>query len=178
MLVCAGDIEQVKGALPIGIGLVNSAMNLTRFCMLTPPEFILFVGTAGSYGNCKPFDIIHSKVAANVEQGFLKKTCYTPLDNIVSASDDVSHETIVNSSNYITASKEISQEYLKLNLELENMEFYSVLSVAREFKIPVGGLFVVTNCCYENAHEEFKANHKEAIAKLENYLEQKGLINE
>ncbi len=170
MIVCAGDIEQIKGALPIGVGLINSAINLTRVCIMNPPEFILFVGTAGSYGNYKPFDIIQSKVAANVEQSFLEKKSYTPLDNIVASTDDVSRETIVNSSNYITASKDISKKFLQLNIELENMEFFSILSVAKEFNIPAGGVFVVTNYCYEDAHKEFKANHKKAIKQLEDYI--------
>jgi len=170
MIVCAGDVESIKGALPVGIGLVNSAINLTRVCIMNPPEFILFVGTAGSYGNYKPFDIVKSKVAANVEQSFLEKKSYTPIDNIVASTDDVSRETIVNSSNYITASKEVSDKFLKLNLELENMEFFSILSVAKEFNIPAGGLFVVTNYCFEDAHKEFKANHKRAIKILEEHI--------
>ena len=171
MLICAGDIEQIKGATPIGVGLINSAINLTRLCIMNPPEFLLFVGTAGSYGRKEIFDIVQSRVAANIEHSFLINSAYTPIDNVVASSENVSQETIVNSSNYITKSKEFSQKYLKLNIDLENMEFFSVLSVAKEFNIPVGGIFVVTNYCYENAHNEFLKNHKSAIKKLEDYLE-------
>ncbi len=175
MLLCAGNNEYIKGATPIGVGLIQSSINLTRICLMNPPEFLLFVGTAGSYGKKEIFDIIESKVASNIEQGFLFKSAYTPLDNVVASSNDVSRETIVNSSNYITTSKEIAKKYLQLGLDLENMEFFSVISVAREFDIPVGGVFCVTNYCYENAHKEFMQNQKEAIAKLEQYLQERGM---
>ena len=175
MIVCAGDIEQFSFAQPIGIGLINSAINLTRACIMNPPEFILFVGTAGSYGNKKIFDIIESKVASNVEQAFLTNSGYTPLDNVVASTDAVSRETIINSSNYITTSKELSDKYLKLNLDLESMEFFSVVSVAKEFNIPVGGIFIITNYCDENAHKDFLTNRVEAMAKLESYIISKGI---
>jgi len=175
MIICAGDIEQFDFAHPIGIGLVNSAINLTRLCLMNPPEFLLFVGTAGSYGKKKVFDIVESRVASNIEQGFLTKSAYTPLDNIVASTDNVSRETIVNSSNYITSSSELSKKYLQLNLELENMEFFSVVTVAKEFNIPVGGVFVVTNYCNETAHKDFMKNRAEAMQKLENYINAKGL---
>ena len=58
MIVCAGDIEQFSFAVPIGVGLVNSAINLTRLCIMNPPEFLLFVGSAGSYGNKNIFDLV------------------------------------------------------------------------------------------------------------------------
>ena len=175
MIVCAGDIEQFSFAQPIGIGLINSAINLTRACIMNPPEFILFVGTAGSYGNKKIFDIVESKVASNVEQAFLTNSGYTPLDNVVASTDAVSRETIINSSNYITISKELSDKYLKLNLDLESMEFFSVVSVAKEFNIPVGGIFIITNYCDENAHKDFLTNRVEAMAKLESYITSKGI---
>lgn len=190
MIVCAGDIEQFKFANPIGIGLVNSAINLTRACIMNPPEFILFVGTAGSYGQKSILDIVYSRAASNIEHSFFNKSGYTPLDNLIVADDvaigknakilnnlveSVSHETIVNSSNYITTSKDISNTALKVGLSLENMEFYSVLSVAKEFNIPAGGVFVVTNYCDSNAHEDFKKNHKEAMKKLEEHIIKRGL---
>jgi len=170
VIICAGDIEEFDFAQPIGIGLVNSAHNLTKLCLMNPPEFLLFIGTAGSYGNRKIFDIVESRAASNIEQGFLTKTAYTPIDNVVASTDDVSRETIVNSSNYITTSQELSKKYLQLNLELENMEFFSILIVAKEFNIPVGGVFVVTNYCNKNAHSDFIKNRAEAMNKLEEYI--------
>jgi len=175
MIVCAGNIEQFSFATPIGIGLINSAINLTKLSLLNPPEFILFIGTAGSYGNYKIFDIIESKTASNIEHSFLNKAAYSPIDNVITASE-VSHDIIVNCSNYITTSSEISKGYLKLGIELENMEYYSVVAVAKEFNIPVGGIFCVTNYCDNNAHKDFIKNHKKAMIKLENYLLHKGIL--
>ena len=45
------------------VGLIETTMNITRLCLFDKPEFLLFVGTAGSYGNHKIFDIVESKTA-------------------------------------------------------------------------------------------------------------------
>ena len=89
---------------------------------------------------------------------------------------NVSHETIVNSSNYITTASKYGSAMEKHGIGLENMEFYSVLSVAREFNIPAGGVFAVTNYTDEHAHEAFKKNHKVAMEKLVTHLEEKRWI--
>lgn len=171
MIVCAGKSESFEYAYPVGIGMVESAMNLTQLCLLDKPNYLLFVGSAGSYGEYKPFDIVQSNGAANVELSFLQNKSYAPIDNvIVSQFEGVSHETIVNTSNYITTDFELAQEFGKHKIGIENMEFFSVLRVAQEFNIPAAGIFIVTNMCDENAHEDFVKNHKEAITKLDAYL--------
>ncbi len=176
MFLCAGNSESFDFALPIGVGLVEAAINLTRLAAMEAPEFLLFVGTAGSYGNRDIFEIVESKTAANVEQAFLTGTAYTPINNVVSAAEDVSRETIVNSSNYITTSEEMAKRFLEKRLELENMEFFSVLAVAKSFGIPAGGVFCVTNYCNESAHEDFLKNQAEAMKRLEEYLRDKGTL--
>lgn len=173
MFICAGESEQFNFALPVGIGITDVAINLTKLCMSEKPKFIFFVGTAGSYGEKQIFDIIESKTAANIENSFFNAGAYTPIDNMVSSAEDVSRETIINSSNYITTDPEISKAYLKKNIHLENMEYYAVLKVARSFGIPVAGAFIVTNYCNENAHEDFMSNHAEAIQKLTEYIKRK-----
>jgi len=166
MILCAGIIESFKFATPIGIGLIESAMNLTRLVLDKKPEQLIFIGSAGSYGKYKPFDIIESNHAVNIENSFLTGDSYTPIKSIVS------RETIniVNSSNYITTDEKLSNKYREINVELENMEFYSVVRVAQEFKIPVKGIFIVTNYCNKNAHNDFIKNHEEAKKMLERYL--------
>jgi len=170
MIICAGDIEQFDFATPVGIGMVNVAVNLTKLCLLNPPEFLLFVGTAGSYGNKKLFDIIESRTAANIENSFFTHGNYTPIDNVISTADDVSRETIVNSSNYITVDPSIAKHYLKNNIELENMEFFSVMKTAEILGIPAGGIFVVTNYCDKDAHQTFIGNHNEGMKRLAEYV--------
>ena len=170
MIICAGKTEQFDFAVPVGIGMVEVAMNLTRICMAEKPKFLLFVGTAGSYGEKKVFDIVESKTAANIENSFFTGGSYTPIDNVVSTTDDVSRETLVNSSNYITTNKSIGKHYLAQNIHLENMEYFAVLKVAQSFGISAGGVFIVTNYCDENAHEDFLKNQKEAMDKLSAYI--------
>ncbi len=174
MIICAGRNETFDFAHPIGVGLIEATMNLTRLALFDKPDFLLFIGSAGSYGNHKIFDIVTSKTAANIELGFLDDRCYTPLENIVSAEDsqNVPRETlrIVNSSNYITTDSVSSKKFLTLGLELENMEFFAVLSIAKEYDIPVTGVFVVTNYCNTNAHKDFMQNHKQAKQLLTEFI--------
>lgn len=162
MIICAGNNETFDFAQPMGIGLIETAMNLTRLCLFDKPEFLLFVGSAGSYGNHKIFDIIESKTASNIELSFLNGDAYTPLDNVVSTNTTNKKETIVNSSNYISTNQELSEKFLNLGIGIENMEFFSVLKVAQEFNIPAGGVFCITNHTNKDAHEDFLKNHEKA----------------
>lgn len=170
MFICAGEKEQFSFAIPIGVGMVDVAINLTRLCLSQKPKFLFFVGTAGSYGEKKIFDIVESKTATNIENSFFRGGSYTPIDNMVSSAESVSRETGINSSNYITTDSTIGAYYLAENIHLENMEYYAVLKVARSFGIPVAGAFIVTNYCDENAHRDFIANHKEAMKKLSDFV--------
>jgi nucleoside phosphorylase len=173
MIICAGNSENFEFAVPMGVGLVETAMNLTRLCLFDKPEFILFVGTAGSYGNHKIFDIIESKTATNIELAFLQKKAYTPLDNVVSTQTDGTKDILVNSSNYISTDAELVKKFLNFGVEIENMEFFSVLRIAQEFDIPAGGVFCVTNYCNENAHADFLKNHDEAKALLTEHVKKR-----
>lgn len=182
MIVCAGKSETFDFAVPMGIGLMEVAINLTEVCIQQKPEFLLFVGSAGSYGRKKVFEIIESVAACNLENSYLEGRSYTPLQSLIISSYDstdatclnmnVSRETIVNSSNYITSDTRYAKAYLEQKVDLENMEFYAVLKVAKKFNLSAKGLFIVTNYCDENAHEEFLKNHQEAMKKLTQYVKE------
>lgn len=175
MFICAGESETFDFAKPMGIGMIEMSINLTKLCMSkNPPAFIFFVGTAGSYGEHKIFDIVESKTASNIESSFFNQKSYTPINNVVSALDSVSasHTTIINSSNYITTSDDFNHYYLSNNIKLENMEFFSVISVAQHFNIPVAGAFIVTNYCNPKAHQDFIKNHKKAMELLTKYIKE------
>lgn len=168
MILCAGRNETFDFAKPIGIGLIESAINLTKLIIEEKPAFLFFVGTAGSYGKHQPFDLVYSHCAANIELCFLQNQCYTPLKSIVEVekiyvSRGTTHPSpIVNSSNYITTDTTLANKMIEKNIGLENMEFFSIISVANYFHIPCSGLFVVTNYCDENAHSDFTQNHSQA----------------
>lgn len=173
MILCAGNNETFDFALPIGVGLIESTMNLTRLCMFDKPEFLLFVGSAGSYGAHNIFDIVESKTAANIELAFLDSCAYTPLENVVSANTSGVRDVIINSSNYISTCHEITKKFLPMNIMLENMEFFAVLKVAEEFGIPAGGVFCVTNYTDTNAHQDFIKNHAHAKELLSAYVKKR-----
>jgi len=186
MFICAGKSEQFDFALPVGVGLVDVATSLTRHCVVRKPDFLCFVGTAGSYGEKAIFDIIESIHATQIEQSLIHADAYTPLEEIVkgisSLSDEtemdsalfenrnVSRETVVNSSNYITTNKVAGVWYKKRGIHLENMEFYAVVKVAKMFNIPAMGIFVVTNYCNKDAHRDFIKNHQEGMERLTEYM--------
>ncbi len=172
MFICAGESESFDFAKPMGIGMIDMAMNLSRYLENEKPPFLMFVGTAGSYGLHNVFDIVHSKTATNIENSFFNANAYTPIDNMISVAEDISDEVFVNSSNYITTDRSLSKDYLSKGISLENMEFFSVLRVAKEFNTPVAGVFIVTNYCNENAHRDFMSNHKEAMARLSAYMKE------
>ncbi|WP_417327829.1 purine-nucleoside phosphorylase [Halarcobacter sp.] len=177
MIICAGRNETFNFAKEMGVGLIESAINLTRQCLFDKPEFLLFIGSAGSYGNHEIFDIVESKRAANIELSFLEDNSYTPLDNVLESENKmVRNDTIINSSNYISKNFELSKNFNEYGIGAENMEFYSILQVAKEFEIPVAGIFIITNYTNENAHEDFLKNHKEAMEKLTSYLLEKQII--
>ncbi|MEA3353722.1 MAG: purine-nucleoside phosphorylase [Campylobacterota bacterium] len=177
MIVCAGKNETFPFALPIGVGLVDSAINLTRLCLFDKPEYILFIGSAGSYGDHKIFDIVESSNASNIELSFFNDDSYTPIDNVVKTEKaNLVSDTIVNSSNYISTNENLTKEFLKYDIGIENMEFFSVVKVAQEFDIDVKGIFIVTNYTNKNAHKDFTSNHQEAKDKLVQYLLSKGMI--
>ena len=173
MIICAGNNENFNFATPMGVGLVETAMNLTRLCLFDKPEFILFVGTAGSYGHKDIFDIVESKTAANIELSFLENKSYTPLDNVVTTNLEGTKDIVVNSSNYISTDAELAKNFLKFNVGIENMEFFSVLRVAQEHGIPAGGVFCVTNFTNKDAHTDFLANHEKAKELLSLHVQKR-----
>ncbi len=177
MIICAGRNEVFPFAKAMGVGLVESAINLTKQCLLNKPKSILFIGSAGSYGDYDIFGIVESNKASNIELSFLENSSYTPLDNVLESKNKMlRNDTIVNSSNYISTNAKLCENYKKYGIGIENMEFFSVLQVAREFEIPAAGIFVVTNFTNKNAHEDFLKNHKEALGKLTQYLRDKKFI--
>jgi nucleoside phosphorylase len=177
MIICAGRNETFAFATPMGVGMIESAINLTKMCLFDRPEFILFIGSCGSYGEHKVFDIIQSRGSANIELSFLQDFSYTPLDNMLKSDNSlVKNETIINSSNYITTNKNISKQFKQYNIGAENMEFYALMQVAKDFNIDIGGIFVVTNHTNQNAHDDFIKNHKKAIDILVKFLEKENII--
>lgn len=170
MIISAGSIESFEFAKPVGVGLIESAMNLTKLLLYCSESSLTFIGSAGSYTKKREiFEIFHSKSASNIELSFLDSNSYSPIDNLISIEKP---QNIVNSSNYITQNFELAQNFLKYNIEFENMEFFSILRVAKEFNIDVTGIFIVTNYCNESAHSDFLANHKEAMKRLTKYVEE------
>jgi nucleoside phosphorylase len=173
MIICAGNNETFEFATPMGVGLIETTLNLTRLCLFDKPEFLLFVGTAGSYGEANIFDIIESKTASNIELGFLNNDAYTPLENVISTNTTDKKDIIVNSSNYISTNEQLCKKFLNIGVSIENMEYFAILSVAKEFNIPAGGVFCITNFTNANAHDDFMKNHQQAKLLLTQHVKKR-----
>ncbi|CZE46268.1 purine-nucleoside phosphorylase [Campylobacter geochelonis] len=175
MIVCAGEVESFKFATPVGIGLIDSAINLTNLLTEKLPKELIFVGTAGLYKDGEILKIYESSSCVQHEISNLDKKSYSPI--MARLTTDVSRETIIaNSSNFITTDKISAYKFANLGYFLENMEFYSILRVANFFKIPAYGIFCSTNFCDEFAHIDFLKNHKNAKILIEEYVKKKGII--
>ena len=173
MVVCAGRGEEFSFAQMIGVGLIESAINLTRICLTQKVDEIVFVGSAGAYDECtKVLDIFCATQATQIESASLTHDAYTPISHRIESPKpiycDVSYETmIVNSSNYITTDSTIAQRFSELGLGLENMEFFAVMEVARYFGIRCLGIICVSNHCNANAHRDFLRNAKAVRERIE-----------
>lgn len=184
MFVCAGNGEEFGFARSIGVGLVESAITLSKFCATEMVESLVFVGSAGSYD--KEVDLLElfvSTESTQIESSLLVGESYTPLKQEIKSLENVSCETIskilslnlpqaiVNSSNYICVDSAYALRMKERGILLENMEFFSVLSVARRFNIPALGVFCVSNHCGERAHQEFLENRGEVMRRLRGVVE-------
>lgn len=179
MFVCAGNGEEFEFARSIGVGLVESAITLSKLCATEMVESLVFVGSAGSYD--KEVDLLEffvSTQATQIENSLLVGESYTPLKQEIKSLKNVSCETIskilslnlpqaiVNSSNYICIDSAYAFRMKERGILLENMEFFSVLSVARRFNIPALGVFCVSNHCHSKAHKEFAENRLKVLRLL------------
>ena len=181
MIISAGRNEIFDFALPMGVGLVDMSINLTKFLCenrQSLPSEIIFVGSAGLYKEGKILKIYESRSAANCEISALYELSYSPISYEIIArnSADVSYETITNSLNFITTDQNLAHELFDRGYFLENMEFFAVLKVAQKFQISAYGIFCATNFCDSNAHADFLKNHAAAKENLTKYLKTKALI--
>ncbi|MFC2749534.1 MAG: purine-nucleoside phosphorylase [Campylobacter sp.] len=152
----------------------KSSQNPDKILNALPSE-IIFIGSAGLYKDGEIFEIYESSAAANIEISSLKNESYSPIESEI-ASIVPRGTCKVNSSNFITIDQNLAHKLFCRGYFLENMEFFAVLKVAQKFQIPAYGIFVATNFCDKNAHEDFIKNHEQAKKELEKYLKQKEII--
>lgn len=128
--------------------------------------------------NQKPLQLLEIYESAhcfNVEASNLTNDFYSPAECEINLN--VSYETKkCNSSNYICTDENLAARFADLGLELENMESFAVLSVAKRFGISATCFLCATNFCDKNAHQSFLQNHAQAKKNLEHFLQEKNLI--
>lgn len=172
MFICIRG-EEFDFARKVGMGLVSCAIELSEIILKEKDSIdrLIFVGSAGSYSKDIPiFSVLESKYALQIESSYLLNNSYTPIAGLENVSHETKKQIIVNSSNYITRDESVSSLMHNRGIALENMEFFSILNVAKYFNIPAHGIFCITNYCNANAHEEFLLNHSKAREILETYV--------
>ena len=123
----------------------------------------------------KLLEIYESAHCFNVEASKLTNAFYSPAECEINLN--VSYETKkCNSSNYICTDENLAARFADLGLELENMESFAVLSLAKRFGINATCFLCATNFCDKNAHQSFLQNHAQAKKNLEYFLQEKNLI--
>lgn len=123
----------------------------------------------------KLLEIYESAHCFNVEASKLTNAFYSPAECEINLN--VSYETKkCNSSNYICTDENLAARFADLGLELENMESFAVLSLAKRFGINATCFLCATNFCDKNAHQSFLQNHAQAKKNLEHFLQEKNLI--
>lgn len=181
-LVCAGSGEDFRFAHSIGVGLVESSISLTKFCLLHSPSSLIFFGSAGSYSADIGFlQTFYSKQCFQIESSYVLNHSYSPLrENLLGVSCETNTlesickerlslpKTKINSSNFICRNVKVGDWMRQRGIFLENMEFFSVLKVAKRFHIEAVGIFCVSNYCNKRAHEDFIKNQPEVRWNLEN----------
>ncbi len=171
MFLCAGRTEQFSFAKPIGVGLVEAAIGSTLIAQNTK-EPLIFIGTAGSYNE---IDTPIGSLCFVKKATQLELRGETPIEQIIQSvlPPIVSHETIFktcNSSTYITTNQNDADEFYKKGLQIENMEIFSVLSVANKFGLSAYGILYITNLCNENARKDYLKNLPLAKMSLQKLL--------
>lgn len=178
LIVCAGQSENFSFAQSIGIGMIEPCIKLSQLLLKYKPKELIFIGTCGLYDEkLELLKVYESKHAFNIEFSKLEAGFYTPAQCEVNLKSDVSQETFIsNASNYICANAKAAKQFQTLGLELENMEIFSVLSTAKAFDIAATCFLCASNYCDEKAHQTFLANHAQAKAKLEAFLQENNHI--
>lgn len=188
MFIAAGNNENFNFAKSIGVGLISSSINLVSLIMKENINNLIFVGSAGSYDfNLNIGDIFYSFDATQIEISFSENKSYTPLDNYISLESIVIDSKLlniknlklpkctVNSSNYISTDESFSKKMSAIAITLENMEFFSIMQVAKSFNIPCIGLFCISNYCNEFARQDFIKNHSFVKDRLTNFINEQFL---
>ena len=187
-------------------GIMGEQSVASELSVASKPDKIIFIGTCGLYQKddekglnalnlsengktkenlgaknlasekpLKLLEIYESAHCFNVEASKLTNDFYSPAECEINLN--VSYETKkCNSSNYICTDENLAARFADLGLELENMESFAVLSVAKRFSISATCFLCATNFCDKNAHQSFLQNHAQAKKNLEHFLQEKNLI--
>ncbi|NQY80148.1 MAG: hypothetical protein HRT47_07540 [Candidatus Caenarcaniphilales bacterium] len=195
ILICSAWDEETKyldlgndvEILNLGIGYLNAALKLERYLKSSekPIERIVFIGTAGLIAyNEQKFEMDDSKIYSikKVSLGdYLSKLdySYVPVEykvhEIESFNDleDPLSKAVAFSNLEITKSPKLSEKILEeypSQTLVENMELYGIAAIAADHKTPLSSFLVTTNYTNFFAHEDWKANHKEASKNLCDYV--------
>lgn len=171
LFVSAGRMETFDFATPIGVGMINAAINLSKILAHKKYEKIIFLGSCGVYDEDLPLKRLFLANTFTQYEHPKSSSFYSPieLEIIINIPKSKLIQASVNSSNHICKDKLKAYKYKEAKCMLENMESFSVASCAKAYGCELGVLLCSTNYCDENAHENFMKNYKLSNEMLEDY---------
>lgn len=157
----------------LGIGFLDSALNLEKLICSNTITEIVFIGTAGSYNKALSIgEIVSINSTAALNLGAVLGLAYVAgkqesfeLEVFKDFKPAKCFSSLEISREEIIAEKLIAQNSADKFL-VENMELYGVAAVAAKNKIPLKSLLGITNYINPNAHEDWKANNLSVSEKL------------
>ncbi len=146
MFLCAGDIELIENTQPIGIGLMNASINLTKkLCECNVKgrdggangekggdyvaqkdaiERIIFIGSAGSYDYEIPLlSTFYATCATQIEQSYAFNKSYCPLDPIWWSDVTKSSKDLAQKEQVLSGAKEAivnSSNFISMDVGFAN----------------------------------------------------------
>lgn len=119
MFICVGNNESFEFARSVGMGLVDSAVGLTRLILHYAPREIIFVGSAGSY---EYFEGVDSKLESSLESSLDSVAC---LDSNLNAKNlDSKGSVFIDSKNLDSKNAAFNKDSKDSTLNIGDI-FYS-----------------------------------------------------
>ncbi|MBL7661794.1 hypothetical protein JNK13_03475 [bacterium] len=168
--------------LVCGVGSIEAAAKTAQYLTISSESnrAVIFVGSLGSSTRDLPINSLVSASTvrlATVEDNssYLVPTMKSDFAADIKISnifpESQIHSLAVRSTMRITQTPGLAAALAKQSdTTCENLELFGVAMACKELQVPWGSLGVVTNYCFENAHQEWKDNYRNAAGMISEFF--------
>ena len=188
-IICSAvesEISSLKGlenkgylVRTIGIGLVDSAINLTRILEeYAYLKNIIFIGTAGAYkdSKLKIGDLVQAKETGLFSLSQYEGDSYLPNKMIKKIScNQFSGIEAVQVASVLEINRrgeKLAKVFWKTGYSAEHMELFSVARVAKKFNKNIYSVLGVSNIVNQSAHQDWLKNNKKVSLETNKKLKE------